>query len=110
MGREETAMSNAVDSETNLAREMMEVDLKRTTIAEVLANLDALVDRVAETGERIILTRNGKEVAALVHVDDARYMQVLEDREDSEAAAEALAEAEIHGTIPWEQIEARLDR
>ena len=87
-----------------------QVDLARTAIPDAREGLDALVDRVAETGERIILTRDGKEVAALVHVDDARYMQALEDRFDREAIDEALADAEVHGTIPWEQIEARLDR
>ncbi len=100
-------MNNAIDMDADLD---LDVDLERTTTAEVLANLDALIDRVAETGERIILTRDGKEVAALVHVDDARYMQALEDRIDSEAADAALAEVAEHGTIPWEVLRTELDR
>lgn len=72
--------------------------------------LDTLVDRAGNTGERIILTRDGKAVAAIVHFEDAEYLQDVEDRLDNEAADAALAEAAIHGTIPWEEIEARLDR
>jgi len=95
-------MSDVIDQD-------VDVDLARTTIAEARGDLDALADRVGETGERIILTRDGKEVAALVHVDDARYMQALEDRLDLEALEEARAEIERHGTIPWDRVKAELD-
>jgi PHD/YefM family antitoxin component YafN of YafNO toxin-antitoxin module len=86
------------------------VDLEWVTTSEARETLDALADRVGETGERIVLTRDGKPVAALVHVDDAIYMQALEDRLDNAAAEEALADIERNGAIPWEEIEARLDR
>ena len=95
-------MTEAIDLE--------QVDLARTAIPDTREGLDALTDRVAETGERIILTRDGKEVAALVHVDDARFMQALEDRIDSEAADAALTEVAEHGTIPWEVLRAELNR
>ena len=49
----------------------------------------------AETGkERIILTRAGKPVAALVPIAD---LEAIEDAEDAAAAAEALAEYERSG-------------
>lgn len=86
------------------------VDLEWVSTDEARESLDVLADRVGETGERIVLTRNGKPVAALVHVDDAIYMQALEDRDDNAAADEALAEMERNGAVPWEDIEARLDR
>ena len=84
--------------------------MNRVTIADARAELDALVDCVADDGRRIILTRDGKELAAIVHVDDARWLQEIEDRDDLEAARAAIAEAEEKGTIPWDQIEARLNR
>lgn len=50
----------------------------------------------AEAGkERIILTRAGKPVAALVPIAE---LEAIEDAEDAAAAAEALAEYERSGT------------
>jgi len=49
----------------------------------------------AEAGqERIILTRDGKPVAALVPLSD---LEAIEDAEDMRAAADALAEWEAAG-------------
>jgi prevent-host-death family protein len=85
------------------------VDLEWVTTSEARETLDALADRVAETGERIVLTRDGKPVAALVHVDDAIYMQAREDLDDRRAIEEALAEIAEHGTVPWEVVKAELN-
>ena len=46
---------------------------------------------------------------AIVPIEDVELLQELEDRLDLEAAEAAIAEAEEKGTIPWEQIEARID-
>ena len=77
------------------------------TIEEARDRLDDLIERTASTGERIVLTRDGREVAAIVHAEDARWLQELEDREDNAAAA--LAEAAEKGTIPWETVKAELN-
>ena len=79
------------------------------TIEEARDRLDDLIERAASTGERIILTRDGREVAAIVHAEDARWLQELEDREDNAAADAALAEAAEKGTIPWETLKAELN-
>lgn len=61
------------------------------------APLAEAVDR-AETGnERVILTRNGKPVAALVSLADVAALEAIEDAEDAAAAAAALAEWEAAG-------------
>jgi prevent-host-death family protein len=65
---------------------------------------DAL-NRVAYGGERIVLERRGKDVAALVSVEDLALLNELEDRIDLEAAREALKES---GSVPWEDVKARL--
>lgn len=82
--------------------------MDRISTAEARGDLDDLVDRVAGTGERIILTRDGRALAALVHVEDACWLQDREDRQDLEDARAALAEARDKGTIPWEQVKAEL--
>jgi prevent-host-death family protein len=63
----------------------------------------------AEAGkERVILTRAGKPVAALVPIAD---LEAIEDAEDAAAAAEALAEYERSGknwpTHTLEELAAR---
>jgi prevent-host-death family protein len=65
---------------------------------------DAL-NRVAYKGERIVLERRGKDVAALVSLQDLAVLEALEDRIDLEAAREALKEP---GSVPWETVKARL--
>jgi len=55
--------------------------------------------------ERIVLERRGKDVAALVSLEDLELLEELENRMDLEAARAALKEP---GTIPWETVKKRL--
>ena len=76
--------------------------LATSSLREKLA--DAL-NRVAYSGERIVLERRGKDVAALVSLEDLAVLEELEDRIDLEEAREALKES---GTVPWEEVRTRL--
>ncbi len=67
--------------------------------------LAATLNRVAYRGERILLERHGKDVAALVSLDDLALLNELEDRIDLDAAREALKEP---GSVAWEDVKARL--
>ena len=62
----------------------------------------------AKKGQRFLLERHNKGVAAIVSVEDLAILQAIEDRRDGEAAREALAEIEERGTVPWEQVKAEL--
>jgi len=62
------------------------------------------INRVSYGKERIVIRRHGRDLAALVPIEDLRFLEDLEDRMDLEAARAALAEAEKEGTIPWENI------
>lgn len=64
-----------------------------------------LINRVAYKGERIVIQRRGKGVAALVPTEDLEVLESLEDRMDLEAARKALKEK---GTMPWEKVKADL--
>lgn len=68
-------------------------------------SLDDALHRVVDEGERVVLYREDKSVAALVPLDDLALLEELEDRMDLEAAREALKEP---GTIPWEKVKADL--
>jgi hypothetical protein len=52
---------------------------------------------VAFGKERVVLRRRGKEVAALVPMDDLRLLEDLEDRIDLADARAALAETKKKG-------------
>ncbi len=62
----------------------------------------------AKEGQRFLLERHNKGVAAIVSVEDLAILQAIEDRRDRKAAREALAEIEKRGTVPWEQVKAEL--
>ena len=67
-----------------------------------------LVNRAAFAKERVILTRRGKKLVALVPIEDANLLEALEDRMDLEEARSALAEAKKKGTVPWPKIKKDL--
>jgi len=63
------------------------------------------VNRVAYGGERIIVHRRGKDIAALVPVEDLELLERLEDEQDVEEAGKVLAKARAKGEkpIPWDK-------
>ena len=63
------------------------------------------VNRVAYGGERIVVHRRGKDLAALIPIEDLALLESLEDRRDVEEAEKALAGAKARGEkpIPWEK-------
>jgi len=71
-----------------------------TITAKQLKESSAEVLGRAQYGhERIIVTRHGKEVAAVVPVEDARLLERLEELLDAHDALAALEEAERLGTV-----------
>ncbi len=69
-----------------------------------------LVNRAAYKEERVIVTRRGRAIAAIVPIADVAYLERLEDEYDVKLAEEARAEG--GEPIPWEDIkkEFGLDR
>ncbi len=82
-----------------------EAPMRRMTVTKAEETLVRTVERVAEEGERVALTRNGKPVAAIVTAGDLEFLEALEGRADLEAAREALKSGEF---IPWEKVKADL--
>ena len=72
--------------------------------------LPRTLDRVFRERERIVIKRRGKPVAALVPVEDLKFIQDLEDRIDIEDARAALADVRKHGSIPWHKVVSDLKR
>lgn len=86
--------------------------MTKVTTKEARDQLAELVNRAAYGKERIILTRRGKGIAALVPLDDLlaleQFVRKLEDQSDLEAVQKALAESEREGTFTLDQIKKEL--
>lgn len=74
------------------------------TVTEMRDALAEALNRVAYGGERIVLERHGKRLAALVPVEDLELLEELEDRADVKAARKALREK---GSESWEDVKRR---
>jgi len=81
--------------------------MKRINASAVREDFAEILNQVAYAGERIILHRRGKNVAAIVSIADLQLLQDLEDRLDNAAADAALSEP--GESIPWEQVKQKLD-
>ena len=79
-------------------------------IVESRSKLADAINRVADQGERVVLERRGRRVAALVPIDDPDRLEKLEDEEDARAARKALAKMKRkkQKPLPWEQVKAEL--
>jgi prevent-host-death family protein len=67
-----------------------------------------LVNRVSHNKERIILTRRGKEIAAIVPLEDYYHLQKSQNKNDLDEAIEALQEARSQGSITLEDFKAEI--
>jgi prevent-host-death family protein len=81
-------------------------DVAITSARDELAEL---ANRVAYAHARVVLTRRGRRIAALVPVGDLELLEMLEDRVDLAQARAALANARNRGErIGWEELKAEL--
>ena len=67
-----------------------------------------LINRVSHNNERIILTRRGKEIAALVPVEDLLILLKSQNKSDLEEATEALKQTRELGSITWDDLKEEL--
>jgi len=72
----------------------------RLNTSEARHDFADVLNRVAYRGERIVLHRRGKDVAAIVTIEDLELLEKLENEQDLKAAKTALKEAEKKGTRP----------
>jgi len=77
-------------------------------LTELRGALVETVNRVQYRGERVVLQRHGRPVAALVSVEDLRLLEALEDRLDAEEIERVLADP-TEEWVPWEQVRAESD-
>jgi prevent-host-death family protein len=81
------------------------MDMPRLSASKAREEFAEVVNRAAYKGERTLLHRRGKDVAAVVPVADLVLLEQIEDRMDLEAAREAMKEP---GTVSWEKVKKDL--
>jgi prevent-host-death family protein len=72
------------------------------------AQFSEIINRAAFGKERVTLTRRGKEIVAVVPIEDVKLLEALEDKIDLEEAREALTELKKKGTVSWEKLKKEL--
>lgn len=74
------------------------------TASEARQNFSDILNRAAYGGERVIVHRGKKPVAAVVPMEDLEMLEQIEDRVDLEEVRKRLKEP----NIPWSKIKKEL--
>jgi prevent-host-death family protein len=86
--------------------------MTRLNVSKVREEFPDVVNRAAYGNERTVISRRGKDLAAVIPMEDLRLLERLAqqemDRLDIEDARAALKEAEEKGTISLEEAKKRL--
>src|ERR1035437_4767217 len=86
--------------------------MTRLNVSKAREEFPELLNRAAYGKERTIVSRRGKDLAAVVPIEDLQLLERLAreemDRLDIEAARAALAEARSKGTISLAKAKKRL--
>jgi prevent-host-death family protein len=69
----------------------------RTDLADTL-------NRVMYTGDRVVIERHGKPVAAIVPVEDLAAIEAREDAEDLAELQASITETQEQGTVPFRDL------
>jgi prevent-host-death family protein len=82
--------------------------MKTIPISTACASLSAIVSRSERDGTRVLLSRDGKCVAAIVPVADLELLERFEEAADVAALRSALAETKRLGEKPisWKRARA----
>ena len=80
--------------------------MARIAASEAREKFATILNEVAFGGERVLLHRHGKDVAAVVPIEDLELLEALEDKMDLETARRALAEK--GSRVKWEQLKKEL--
>ena len=77
----------------------------KLTASDAREHFSDVMNQVGIKGERLVLQRNGKDLVAVVPIEDLELLEALEDRMDVAAAKKALKKP---GSQSWDQIKAKL--
>lgn len=68
--------------------------MTRIGVSDARDHLSDVVDRVRYAADRVVLTKRGRDVGAIISIDDLKLLELLEDQLDVRAARKALEESQ----------------
>lgn len=80
--------------------------MTKIPISEARQHLADLGNRVSLRGERVVVERRGRNLFALVPMEDVEILERLEEETDIRLARKALKERGAN--IPWEKVRKEL--
>ena len=78
------------------------------SVSEAREGFADLVNRVAYGNERVLVTRRGRPIAAVIPMEQVEFLERAEDEFDLRMAEEALKELEHAPAIPWGHVKRDL--
>ena len=85
-----------------------EHEVGHVSVSEARETFADVVNRVAYRNERVLVTRRGKTIAAIIPMEQVEFLERAEDEYDVRMAQEALAGLEHTPAVPLEQVEREL--
>ena len=82
---------------------------KAISVTDARDDFAELVNRVAYGKDRVIVSRRGRKLAAIVPVSDVALLELLDDELDLMAARAALADAANSEALDWKEVRGELD-
>jgi len=83
------------------------MDVKTVNSAKARKSFSDLLNESGFGGKRIVVTRKGKAVAAMVSIKDLEVIQALEDQKDVNEAQRILSDPDSE-FIPWDEAKKEL--
>lgn len=68
------------------------VETREVTSGDLRGHLADVLNRTAYAGERVVVTRHGKRIAAVIPADDLELLEALENARDAAALERAITE------------------
>jgi len=87
-----------------------EADMPKMATSEARDKFTELINRAAYQGERTVIRRRGKGMAAIIPMEDFDLLEKVEDLIDRDLLKKARVEVRKKGTIPWEKVKADAGR
>lgn len=81
--------------------------MRRMGVSDARNHLSEVVDRARYTQERVVLTKRGREVGAIISIDDLQLLEMLEDQLDIKEARQALEESQGE-RISYDEVRKKL--
>ena len=82
--------------------------MSQLSTVEARKQFSTIVNQAAFGGERIVVTRRGRPLAAIVPLEDLEAMEALEDAMDNAEADRRLNEATEEDYLDWEEAKKSL--